>query len=640
MGDAYTDTLAQATEAARRPSGMATLSPSQKNFYRLLVYNDPWLFNHAVCGLTRLVPRIHQPLTYAFAGRAEHLAWFLNTTSERSLVIDQVRSELDRLGADPTAFDVATWRWDNAAAQRSMRKAISRIVQCLARGFYKSSNMIGTQTWRITHDPDRTLLITHGVDPFAWAMCEQIGEFIRSDTYRFFFDDPEAPEYRRFPAEPKANILKDYIRLRGRTVPHPQPNVEARGAASTSTSGHYDIFVNDDITTAEQTPIEMETAVEFLDRMGGLVIRGNDIDRYGSETRHGLEDAFAIVTRNPRVMRIVLPNEIHDEQLTLGTIRRVGIPTVPEIQNAEQIAEDKDDYLKTPQKGGLKYLQDFALIADAETASLFPPPLVERREWQWSTDERGRKWIVRQARGNRDKTGRRTRLWTDGARDIELPETAPCPEGARPKMAKVDLDQMHRVMGVDPAVSLTGDDWACTVAAIDGQQFKYQVETIAAKGHEILLQAVLLLDEKWNPMKIGVEKAGQQELVVSLMHGDERFRRIKHKIVPVPNNNVVKVTKIRNLVSAPLLSGDLLLAPDDGGLRHEMKLYKPLSPKAIDNRLDSLAIAMTMLDASRADSVDSAVARANSARADRIRESFVDPRTLIDTSTNWMEAMF
>lgn len=640
MSDAYTDTLTQATDAAKRPSGLAYLSPSQKNFYRLLLYNDPWLFNHVVCGLTRLVPRIHQPITYAIAGRAEHLAWFLNTTTEKSLVIDQFRSELDRLGADPSAFDVATWRWDNAAAQRSMRKAISYFIQLLARGFYKSSNMMGTATWRITNDPNRTMLITHGVDDKAWALCEQMGDFLRSSTYRFFFDDPEAPEYRRFPDEPKQNILKNYIRLRGRTVPHKEPNVEARGATSTSTSGHYDIFVGDDITTVEQTPVEMQTAMVFLSRMPALQIHGNEIDRLFSETRHALDDAYAIVIRNPRVMHIELPNELHDEPLTLGTIRRVGIPTVPEIQNAEQIAEIKDDYLKDPEKGGLAYLQDYALVADAESASLFPPAVVDKREWQWAEDERKKKWIVRQARGNRDKSGKRTRLWVSGERIVELPENAPCPEGFTPKMAKIDPAQMHRVLGVDPAVSLVGDDWGVTAAAIDGQQFKYQLETIAAKGAEILMQAVLLLNEKWNPVKIGVEKAGAQELVIMLMQGDERFRSIKYKIVPVPNANVVKVTGIRNFVSGPLISGDLLLAPEDGGMRHEMKVYKPMSPKAIDNRLDSLVVASKLLDASRAESTDAIVARAAEARADRVRESFLDPATFIDTSTNWMEAMF
>lgn len=606
----YQQTLDQALDVAKRPSSLYALPPSQWEQFRRLLRADPFLMATWLCGFDKLLPRIHQPLTYVIGGRARHLAWFLTTTKHESIVIDQIRSELDRMGIDVR---------DPAQLPR-LERALTAIDFRMARGFFKTSTSIPAVLCEITDNPNLTYLVVHGVQDMAEAMCIQLGDFIQSRLYRAFFPD-------RIPQDEKSNITKKYIRLAGRTVPHKEGTLEALGANATGTGDHFDRFYVSDLTTEEQSEIEQQEACRFLNKIPGLSIRGGGasgrVRRIHEGTRYGNDDDAAKLAGNMRFLHISMPAELRSTPPGFATIRDIGMPTAPEICNAEDLAEIVEDHMGDIRLGPVAYFRNYLLIPDIEGASLFPPAVIDANlagaQWRFAVDAKDAKkriGVIRQAVDEK----RKPKVRPDGD-----PETVFIPWSA-----------MRLVLGVDPSASETGDEWGVSVLARDSDRFMYQIETWAGHTHDYMMDVVLLLATQYNPALIGVEKAAMSILSVDLMQRDPRFRAIRHKIVPIANANQNKLIKFKMLLSPKLISGDLLLAPGDVHTRTEAKQYR-YGPRAIDNRLDSIAIAIETMGDITPSAKTPRQLHVEALRAERRRVTYEDP--LLGAATeSWIEA--
>ena len=162
----------------------------------------------------------------------------------------------------------------------------------------------------------------------------------------------------------------------------------------------------------------------------------------------------------------------------------------------------------------------------------------------------------------------------------------------RLKLLKIDVFRdLFIVLGVDPAYSDAGDDWAVTALGMDFEQYAYQLQTLHGKGFAGLLMAIIKLDTVWRPKKIGIESQPAQVVIDRLIASDPRFRRLEDRIVKIQTNGNGKDWNIEQFVAEPLKMGRLLLHPDARALKDEMTSYVP-GEKAIDNMLDSIVIAM------------------------------------------------
>lgn len=607
--DSYQQTLDAALEVTRKPETQYNLPPSQWEQFRRLLKADPFLFSTWVAGFDKLLPRVHQPLSYLMAGRARHLAWYLTNTKHESEVIDQIRSELQRFGidaSDPTQLG-------------RLQRALATVDIRLGRGLYKTSTGVPTMLCAITNDPNITMLIVHGVEPKAHAMCTQMGDIIASRMYRFFFPD-------RIPADFKNNVTKNWIRLEGRTAPHLQPCVEAMGANTTATGGHYDTFYIDDLNTEEQSPIEQEQACGFLNKIPGLSIRGNTVwghvRRVHVGTRYGNDDDAAKLAANSRAIHINMPAEKR-MQPTLAKIREIGEPTVPEILTKDDLADIIEEHIA--QNGEVAYFRNYLLIPDSEAAALFPPEIIDANklggQWGWVNDP-----------GNPHRRFGVVRAERDAKREIVVD-----PKTGKPKLVTIPLSAMRVVLGVDPSASDAGDEWAVSAIGRDHQGYFYQLETRAGHTHNYLLDVTLEMAAVWSPWKIGVEKAALSVLSIDLMQRDARFAPIKHRIVPVSTNNQNKLVRFRTILSPKLIAGDLMLSPDDVHTRAEAKQYK-YGPKAKDNRLDSLTIALMCHGAHAASGMTDEQMKERDRRAERQFMATVDAAVGYPLD-DWMEAV-
>jgi hypothetical protein len=126
---------------------------------------------------------------------------------------------------------------------------------------------------------------------------------------------------------------------------------------------------------------------------------------------------------------------------------------------------------------------------------------------------------------------------------------------------------------------------------MDWEGFAYQLETTHGKGFPNFLTAIIRAHALWRPKVIGIEKQPAQTVIDALLQKDRRFRRIEHLIQTVSHNNKGKDWRIEQFVAEPLKAGLLLLNPLERDLKDEMKTYVP-GDKAVDNLLDSVAIAM------------------------------------------------
>jgi hypothetical protein len=555
-------------------SGLARVSNTDYEVIRQWCLDDPYFFLVNVCRFKDLVPRFHRPLAYLMAGEPHLLLWSLKNYD--SMVTAQLKDEMRRFGIDLSNPDIA-----------DVRQFCRFLNIRIARGFYKTSLGVGTNTWRITKDPNHTTLIIHGIDDGAWAMCGQMGDIIKGDIYGALFPD-------RTPNEPKKDITRERIQLRGRTVPHRDPCVTAKGSGSDITGGHFSTFYFDDLVTEKMTITEILKAREYTNRVNGLRIKSEPLTRIHIGTVYDDEDDNKILRGIEHCVQIHIPLEVHyddhgkPEPTTVYNVMKPGVLTLPELPShtREEVDRLKKEYLADPEKGVYSLLKNQYLVGSSTGDERFPPSVVFNRKYELVTvgdDPKTAKTFIR--RQDRDINGQL--LWLD-------------PEKTKPKLRLVDPSTLRIAIGEDPAVSqsATADIYGCTALGMDEQGIVYQLKTVAGKGWEQGLEQLRFFDEEFDfPPKVGIENGAIKILLVALMQRDSRWRRLTSRIVGVAHNNVSKEKRIDTLVSAPLKMGTLLLHPQDVATRQEMIAYRP-GKNAKDGRLDSIAIAMTVLSGS------------------------------------------
>jgi hypothetical protein len=389
--------------------------------------------------------------------------------------------------------------------------------------------------------------------------------------------------YRRFFPErvPTGNLstlwTESQLFLGGRTNPAKEWTITAKSYGAEWARLHFQRLFFDDLV-GEQTcsPPYLLAVKRFLAGVRGLCNPVGDISRHHIGTIYDEDDDNKFLLSIERCLSILVPIETYDHAVENVEIR--GTPTNPEWHSTERIVEIQQDVCGDPEQGPLSYKRNFWLNPYAGGGRMFSASAVDNANWRATRVNKVLRLLlkVRAADGSFAQT-------TNG----EI------------KTRAVDADALFRVLGVDPAFSVTGDDWAITCAGMDELEHAIQLETVAGKGFDELKRNLLLMIRKWNPKKVGIEKAAAQEQTFkTLLEENRDFRRVAHLFQAVSHDGKSKEWRIANAVAEPITMGKLHLNPDDVALKQEMKVYVP-GRKAIDNRLDSLAIAYTLLRKAR-----------------------------------------
>lgn len=548
------------------PAQPMILSRDDWETYRQLYLADPWEFAVDICNLDLLVERFHKPVVYLMTGQVRLLIDVLRGHL-RSVVISKIKLALKRRGLD----------WNNDEHFEAIEVFAHKLNIRIARKLGKTSCGEASVLWRITVDPNEAWMLISRDDPSAWAMCSFIGKIIQSARYRFFFPD-------RVPLDERIDLTRERILLAGRTKNLPQPSVTAKGHDSGLTSMHFTGGYKDDLTGREnKNTAGLKVVREFQANQAGLKMpeigwRFMDIT---TGTRWARMDDSAALDNDPDCLTIYVAAEIlYDDTgkeipRTFENMMLPGEPTLPEWFDAEKIAAEKTDYLKHPQEGSIALLANLLLTVIEDAAKVFRLDILRERKFAWYEDKiEERLFVERLATITRSgKTIKKVRRF-DVKRDLEV------------------------AIGIDPSISLTGDQWGITALGRDTYGIRYQLHTVAGRGEVALFETLLLVVQTWMPehglVAIGVEAASCQTLILSLVSKDPRFQELSDLFVPVPHKNIAKRIRAINLIAAPMESGELLLDPDDLAFERECDEWDPEANEPVDGRIDSMGIAATL----------------------------------------------
>lgn len=489
----------------------------------------------------------------------------------------------------------------------------------LFRRLYKSSTIThGATLFIATNDPNKTIKITHAVDPMAWAFCQQIALTVLSGTYRDFFPD-------RIPDGDLSKLIgQKRITLGGRTISHPQTTIQAGGFNSKDEAAHYDTFVTDDIVTDNSEISEIREVIKYMKRMTGFYMPTRAVRRLEVGTKHDEDDDDTFLSTIQHCFTLRVPIEEHEGKVT--NILERGTPTCPEIFPSERITTEQDHVLSGDQDddGYRVWWNQYLLSATGGTLRLFQPDVVDDpdRWWMGPYEHPNPNWQKRGhfliARFRRDKQGKPLRnpkkpaiygadgqLLADWRENAEIVSYDPW----------IDLD---RAILVDPAWSEREftDNWAVSCVGQDSEDVKLQLETLSeTSGIEGWIAALAYLDEIWHPRVIGFDgNATQDPFIQNLMKTDKRLRRIASRMFKVKQSNQNKAIRLQEGVAEPLKVYRFLLAPPYrtkagvdrfGGniTRQELKLIKSSPKRSVrtdqDGIADSLAMSGSVLRGAR-----------------------------------------
>jgi hypothetical protein len=575
--------VSSATEAVDRPSVRHALSTTKHEELRNFLLSDSYAFTYIVCGHRELVPEVHMPVSYAATGSAQKLAWVLTQSGFEGYVIDQFRKGCRVRGINPsTAEGVA-----------KLDAALDWVNFRLPRGTFKSSVIThGGGTFTAIRDPNTTAKITTALDDKAWELNKQIGKTIISGIVADLF-----PE--RVPASPHKDITEAAITLGGRTISHPQPTISAFGYLTKDVGGHYDTFWTNDLVVGgpqgNATPTQLPGVRTWLTGMSGYFMVTRRVRRIHEGTCWDEDDDHAFLTSGKRAsacFSIHVPIEVHEGEVV--NILERGTPTMPTFLPAEKIQQIQDAVLSDEKEteGAQSWRCNYLLNPGAGGGRLFSAPIVNDPDRSWMGPYEHPKAKLDKQYANRFMVGRVAR---DEQGRVLLDK-----DGKVKKLLFDPWKDLDRVITLDPAWSVGADNWALTVAGVDHQMVKFQLETRSATtGVDGWIDALLELDAFYKPRVIGFDKGGYQDPVIqNMLKTDRRLRKLKGRIFPVPHNNINKKARIRAGVAEPLKMFRWLLLPastaDEGDFgaqatRDEMIAYKG-DPKAVDGILDSLAM--------------------------------------------------
>jgi hypothetical protein len=594
-----------------------SLSVTKHAELRAALLSDSYLFTKKVCKHHDLIPSVHMPLSYLACGLTDRLIETLQMPALDGYVTRALRKEFWRRQIDWTTAK-GRQAIDELINGTLMRPAVINIR--MFRKLFKSSTIThGGTLFVATVDPNKTIKITHAVDPIAWAFCEQIGHTVLSGTYRDLFPD-RVPE-----GDLSKLISQKRITLGGRTISHPQTTIQASGYNTKDEAAHYDTFITDDLVTdLNSSPLELREVIKYMKRLTGFYMPTRPVRRIEVGTKHDEDDDDTRLSQMADCLTLRVPIEEYDHRVT--NILERGKPTCPELFSTELItihqqhvlsgAEDEDGYRV--------WWNQYLLSATGGTLRLFPPEVVDDpdRWWQGPFEHPNSNWKRRGhyliARFRRTRDGRPTQ---NPRRPAIYDAEGNLKDDWRENAEIISYDpwaDLDRAILVDPAWSDREftDNWAVSCVGQDPDDVRFQLETLSdTSGIEGWIAALAYLDEKWHPRTIGFDgNATQDPMIQNLMRTDKRLRRIASRMVPVKQTHQAKPIRMQEGVAEPMIVYRYLLAPpyNDGRepdalggnmTRSELKLIKSTPKHSVrtdqDGIADTLSMAGSVLRASR-----------------------------------------
>jgi hypothetical protein len=522
---------------------------------------DPFDFGKFFCDYSDLTDAFHRPLAYIGGHCTDKLVTLLNKPSFNSYVLSALRVELQLRDID----------WNTPEGYQAFDELLDFVNLRLYRGAGKSSVLTHASIlWCVTRDPNDIIALMSVNDEAARGFCKQIRDTLNTDLYRLFF-----PE--RIPNGDLSKLFTEsHVTIGGRTTQAKERTIEARGFLSAWARTHFKKFWYDDIVTdANCGDADLKAVRTQLGNQNGLHMPKVRIWRRHVGTVWAEQDDHAELKKIPHCLTLVIPIEVYDGPTPEDMSIR-GTPTNPEWHDERRIRRIFAETCANEKEGPLGYKRNFWLDPLAATGDrMFPASLVNAS--LYPIVKRNSETVLK-------------RLARDEAWQPIFEE-----DGKTPKYAYLNpFRDMRRVLGIDPAYSQTGDDWAVTALGTDLEECNYQLETLAGKGWEALQAAIIVMILKWQPHAVGYERAGaQEETFKTWLANDKNARRYKRLFQPVSHNSQSKDWRLANLILEFMRMKRLLLNKNDAAMHDEMTGYIP-GPKAKDNRLDSLAIAMTL----------------------------------------------
>lgn len=553
--------LESAREAVDRLAVRHALSNDKMAELRRFLLSDAYAFAYLVCGHRDIVPEVHMPLAYAAAGQAQRLAWCLSQSGLKGYVIDRFREACVIRGIDiTTAYGVG-----------QLDVALDWVNFRLPRGTYKSS--IITHTGVVitaTADPNRTIKITGAIDDKAWELCEQAGDTVLSGIYRDLF-----PE--RVPA--KSDVTMKKIKLAGRNVSSREKTIQAGGYLSKNeTGGHYsDHFIDDLVVGGKNgnaNPTQLPGAINWLVNLPNTFMISTRVRVVHGGTRWDQKDDHGWLSEKTRAsdcMSVVVPIETYEKPP--ASIMERGTPTMPTFLPVEKIQAKQDRMLASDDEidaaeawrcnnlldpsagGGRLFVEDVVNDHDRTWLGPFEHPEAKIRER--SKIDYAARFVV--AKIERDATGAPIHKDTKKPLDINEPRWR-----SAARIASYDpWEDMDVVVALDPTWNAGGQKWAATVAAVDPDLVKFQLETRSGEsGVDEWATALAALEKTYKPRVIGIaRKALSDPLVQNLVKTDERLRKLRGKIVAVEHVEATQESRVRAGVADPLKAYRWLLLP-------------------------------------------------------------------------------
>lgn len=551
---------------------------------RIAMDADVWLFIKWICGHgADDIARFHRPLAYFLAGDAVRLAASLNTYD--SEITTQIKADLARRGID----------WNTRQGVERLTRLLRRVNNRISRSMGKTSIGLDVMLWKASRDPNTSILIASKSDDAAWAMCESVGNMMRTESYKLYYRD------RFFPSNPESYITKKWIRMYGRTIPH-QDTIEARGVTSQSYSKHYNEIYCDDLasTEAKQGEATVEDAIRFMASLHGISIS----DRWGGTryvfngTIQGPKDDHAKLSSNPEYISVVVPIWKHPKGAlwTLKNMMEDGIPVLPELYDAEACRVKRADTLANDALGKISWIQNFLMTANEAGAMTFTADLLKRSFFHWIQFKDGHREIRRY-------------LWTLDEQGNEVPKRDP-QKRAEPCLCWIGCGltdhayvqfnplTMPRTLGIDQAISGIGDQWAVGASCVDPWSHKYQLRGAYDKGYWKMIPGISSVFNRWGgitnpPEKIGIESNVWQAMSADWLKRSEELQYLARRIEKLPPSNVAKIARIYNDIYAGLEDGSLHLDPEDHVFQECALKYNAAEPdKQWDDPLDGVAMSI------------------------------------------------
>lgn len=596
--------VANAQDAVENPGVRHALSTGASERLRQFLEANSYAFTYVICGHRDMRPEIHMPVAFAACGQASLLAWSITQSGFEGYLIEQFREACRIRNIDPAT----------PAGVAALDAALDWINFRITRGWFKSSVIThGGATWTGTVDPNSTSKITTAVDVKAWELGKQIGETILSGRFADIFPD-------RVPLNPQKDVSESSIRFGGRTISHPQQTVNALGYLTKDEGAHYNIFWLDDLVVGgpkgNNTPAAMPGVRTYLSGLTGYFMNTRRIRQVHAGTRPADDDDHQYLTTGRRAtscMSIVVPIETYDEPP--ASILERGTPTMPTFLPVEKIQALQDRVLtdESEEEGVDSWNRNYLMKPSGAGGRLFPDEIIDDLDRRWMGPyehpraSRGvrfkRRFLVE--RFARDKEGRPVdrrgnpliEAFTDRRGEVRFRIVPNWHERAR-VLSFDPWRDLDRVLTLDPAWKDGGNNWAITVAGVDHELVKFQLESRDGQdGMEGWIEALPELVELYEPRVIGFGGGGYQDPVVkNIFATDPRLRKLRTRVVSLPEQKDSKKARIRNGVADQMKIYRWLCDPTPLGqpTRDEMRLYKG-EANASPGILDSMSMVPALL---------------------------------------------